>query len=207
MTCATTILGTVVCPSQIVTPFDPWAPSLGGIIPQTPIAPPPPPPAPVAPASPVAYYEAPPAEDMPMIRVQMETPAELLNTVELDWPVGSVARLFAPFPVDRGLWVEPRLVDRFVKTPNERWTSYPGNDVSYPTLSALALAAPVMEVTTPAGYPPAQIAAPMLPEIEYPDDSPPDFIPLDAGPVPPAPAGFPWLLAGLAAGALFLLKR
>ena len=143
----------------------------------------------------------------PQITVQMETPAELLNTLELNWPVGSVARLFAPFPVDRGLWVEPRLVDRFVKTPNERWTSYPGNDVNYPSLSALALAAPVMEVTTPGTPPGSEISG--GPYIEYPDDSPPDYIPLDidAGPVPEAPAGFPWLLASLAAGAFFLQKR
>ena len=77
------------------------------------------------------------------------TPAALLTRPETDYPIGSVAHLLAPFPADRGLWVEPRLVDRFVKTPNGRWTSYPGNDVNYPTLNALALAAPVASVQLP----------------------------------------------------------
>lgn len=86
---------------------------------------------------------------MPTYAVDAMTPDALLSTPESQFPIGSQAKLFAPTPVDRGAWVEPRLVDTFVKTPNGRWTSYPGNDVNYPTLAALALATPIQEVFTP----------------------------------------------------------
>jgi hypothetical protein len=147
---------------------------------------------------------------MPELQVIMETPEHLLRIPEGAWPIGSKATLFAPFQVDRGLWVQPRLVTEFVKTPNGRWTSYPGNDVNYPTLLALSFAVPVMDVWSPAQ--PAPEAAGPLPtrpapgepvpaEVWYPDDRPPAPIPLDA----PAPKPVPWLLLGIAAAAAWLL--
>lgn len=95
--------------------------------------------------------------------VQVQTPAELLAVPESSWPVGSVAKLFAPTPVDRGIWAEPALVSQFVKRSNGKWLSYPGSDVSYPSLAALALAAPVEAVTTPAQ---PQAADPGSPEAQ-----------------------------------------
>jgi hypothetical protein len=88
---------------------------------------------------------------------------------ETDFPVGSVALLATPFPVDRGIWAEPRLVERFVKRSNGRWVSDPGADVSFPTLRALALAAPVVSVDVPVA--PTEVlagpGAPAEPEVYY----------------------------------------
>lgn len=152
-------------------------------------------------------------QPMPETMVIRETSRELLDVPEPDWSIGARARLFAPFQVDRGLWVEPRLVDVFVKTSNGRWTSYPGNDVSYPTLSALALAAPVMEVYEPAqGAPPPVIGEP---EVYYPEDKPPELPPPDyqysmmTSPTQPADPRSAWRVSwpmlAIGAGALWLL--
>ena len=137
-----------------------------------------------------------------------ETPRELLEALETEWPVGCRAQLFAPFEVDRGLWVQPRLVSTFVKTSNGRWTSYPGNDVSYPTLGALALAAPVMDVYCPQQGQPAptpEAPAVYIPEIVAPDYSPPSvLIDVDSVPDAQAQAGrVPWLLIGAGAVAFW----
>lgn len=85
-----------------------------------------------------------------MPTVAAVTPSYLLEVPETDWPVGSVATLFAPTPVDRGIWADPALVSKFVKRSNGNWVSYPGSDIYYPSLAALALAVPVMEVAKPA---------------------------------------------------------
>lgn len=65
------------------------------------------------------------------------------------FPVGSVATLVTQFEANRGLYVSPRLVSEFEKMPNGNWVSQPGQDVYYPTLFALNLAAPVMRIDTP----------------------------------------------------------
>lgn len=146
----------------------------------------------------------------------IESAPEVATTPEAAWPVGTVAVLAAPFPVDRGLWTDPRLVDRFTKTSNLRWTSTPGNDISYPTLGALALDAPVVQVITPPGTTP-QPTRPPEPE-EYPmvTIAGPDelFVPTVAPDVPViveevplAPAMPKWLLlAAVGIGAWLLLK-
>jgi hypothetical protein len=149
----------------------------------------------------------------PQIQVIMETPREYLERLESTYPVGTIATLWAPMEADRGLWVAPRLVDTFRKTENMRWTSYPGNDVNYPTLLALSMAAPIREVIVPGPQPAPAPTYPAGPtpgepqpvEVWYPDDRPPAYIPLDA---PVAAKGFPLMLWGaVALGAFFLLRR
>lgn len=107
---------------------------------------------------------------------EVRTPQYLLDAPESSYPVGSQATLAAPFPVDRGLWVEPRLVSVFVKTPNGRWTSYPGNDVNYPSLGALAMAAPVVSVYSPGtgsdGSHPDPAATPAKTDLIWQDQEP-----------------------------------
>lgn len=146
-------------------------------------------------------------------QLQVMTPDALLNQPEASYPIGSQAKLFAPFPADRGIWQQPRLVSVFVKTPNGRWTSYPGNDVSYPTLAALALAAPVQEVVTPGqgtpaapeqSYSMATIPAAPMSEAEAAAQE----IAQAAAPAPVAGRFNPlWLLAGAAALALLFFGR
>lgn len=139
----------------------------------------------------------------------VETPAALTDAPESSYPIGSQAKLAAPFPVDRGIWQAPRLVSVFVKTPNGRWTSYPGNDVSYPTLAALALAVPVMEVYSPGQGAPASALPPATPAeaaaAAVGDALAPALAPEQAQ---AAPTFNPlWLLAGAGVIALLLFAR
>lgn len=138
------------------------------------------------------------------------TPSQFTEQPEASYPIGSRANLAAPFPVDRGVWQEPRLASVFVKTPNGRWTSYPGNDVNYPTLRALTLAAPVVSIDLPPEAAPAQAQQYSMATIPAPDTeaeaaaqeiaqaqaqaAAPRFNPL-------------WLLAGAAALALVFFAR
>lgn len=134
--------------------------------------------------------------------------------LESDYPVGSVAQLAAPFPVDRGLWVQPRIVDQFIKKPNGRWMSYPGLDVSYPSLAALALAAPVVAVDVPAVPEQAPMPEPYTPEIpSYPEetrpdsyDTPPEAAP-ESAPVNRSRNGNLWAWGALALGAFLYFRR
>lgn len=77
------------------------------------------------------------------------TPDDLLLVPESTWLTGAIAYLFAPFPVDTGLWQSDQMVNEFVKIPDGRWQSVPAGNIHYPDLMALALAAPIRSVDNP----------------------------------------------------------
>ncbi len=79
-----------------------------------------------------------------------KVPGILGAAVPKEYPIGTVAYLREPFAADRGTGVPPREVTTFRRTSNGRWTSYPGNDVSFATFAQLNLAAPVERVEEPA---------------------------------------------------------
>ncbi len=68
-----------------------------------------------------------------------------LNLNEDFWRDGATAVLVAPYPVERGMWQVPVLVQAFVKSGN-RWISVPDATVTYPTVAALALDAELAEI-------------------------------------------------------------
>lgn len=77
----------------------------------------------------------------------------LAGVTEADLPTGTIAHLAEPFQVDRGINLEPRLVERFIKRSNGNWLSYPGNEVYYTSLANLNLDAKVARLEWPAGVP------------------------------------------------------
>jgi hypothetical protein len=81
-----------------------------------------------------------------------------LAGVKDDFPLGSIAILVAPYPIDSGLFSEGKTVDRFVKRSagGGRWVSYPGSDVYYENIDTLRLDAEVKEIILPAGSEPEQ---------------------------------------------------
>jgi len=97
----------------------------------------------------------------------MITPDNLLAVPESTWLTGAIANLFAPFPVNTGLWQSDQMVNQFVKIPDGRWQSVPAADIYYPDLMALSLAAPVRSVDNPEA----------VEVIEYELVSPPEPIP------------------------------
>jgi len=79
-----------------------------------------------------------------------KVPGILGAALPKEYPIGTVAYLREPYAADRGTAVPPREVTMFRRTSNGRWTSYPGNDVSFATFAQLNLAAPVERVEEPA---------------------------------------------------------
>lgn len=79
-----------------------------------------------------------------------KTPSLTGGIVPETYPVGSIAYLREPFSADRGPTVPPREVTMFRRTSNGRWTSYPGNDVSFATFAELRANATVERVEEPA---------------------------------------------------------
>lgn len=125
-----------------------------------------------------------------------------------NYPIGSIAILAAPYPVDAGLYIEGKTVDRFVKRSagGGRWVSYPGGDVYYNTLAGLMLDAQVAEVIVPETGDPEE-----LPELEAEIETTPEPDTPLAQPEPQtipqaARKHAPWLLAA-GALALWLLTR
>jgi hypothetical protein len=142
-----------------------------------------------------------------------------------DYPLGSVAVLAKPQPVDTGLYSSGRTVSRFVKRSagGGRWVSYPGSDIYYNTLGDLQLA------LEESGNEISEIIIPESADAQDDDDGGPaggavqdmaedaaqiarDALTPATGldqpaPAAEAPAGGFWKWLALGAGALFLLGR